>query len=512
MPRHLSYDDALAQLRRIFPEHEVTVYDGDAGQESGLVETPGGEKVASFRLTLKERGPQAIPDVTKIRVGAVGQFCGTAAEIREWEQSHSDPVYLDYNATTPMDPRVLAAMTPWFLTPSNAGSRTHVYGQKAKEAVENARKAIAGLLNAPPEEVFFTSGATESNNLAILGLVDHAEKSGRRHILSTAIEHKAVLEPLDRMRQLGFEVDLAPVTRGGYVEPGEIRRRLRPDTLLVSVMHANNETGVLQPVAEIGELLCGTETLFHTDAAQTFGKEVPALKALNADLVSISGHKIYGPQGIGALLVRRRGTQKRPVQPLLYGGGQERGVRPGTVPVALAVGLGEAARLAALEWESRRNAALALREQFLRDLQAVEHQVNGDPHRSLPHVVNVSFTGLDSEALMMAMRDMIAISNGSACTSASYKPSHVLQPWQGRSRIRRRNHHATRNLSEVLHSGRTARFPGKHARNRGPASGTGRVLSLPRRNATAAVSGGSLSSPVGGTAATYLGSAFRHAP
>ena len=436
MPQPLTYDEALAKLQRTFPEHDVTVYDGDAWQESGLIETAGGEKVASFRLTLKERAPHTIsphtiPTVSKIRVGAVGQFCGTAAEIRAWEQSpsnpkQSDPVYLDYNATTPMDPRVLEAMTCWFLTPSNAGSRTHTYGQRAKEAVENARRNIAELLAAPPEEVFFTSGATESNNLAILGLVEHGERTGRRHIVSTAIEHKAVLEPLDRLRQLGFDVELAPVTPGGYVEPETIGRMLRPDTLLVSVMHANNETGILQPVHEIGELLRGTETLFHTDAAQTFGKEVPALAALKADLVSISGHKIYGPQGIGALLVRRRGTQKRAVQPMLFGGGQERGVRPGTVPVALAVGLGEAARLAGLEWESRRAAALAIREQLLADLQGVEHQINGDPNRCLPHVLNVSFPGVDSEALMLALRDKLALSNGSACTSHSYRPSHVL--------------------------------------------------------------------------------------
>lgn len=337
-----------------------------------------------------------------------------------------DPLYLDYNATTPMDPRVLAAMTPWFLTPSNAGSRTHGYGQNAKEAVETARRQIAALLGAPPEEVFFTSGATEANNLAILGLAEYGKRTDKRHILSTAIEHKAVLEPLDRMRQLGFEVELAPVTPGGYVEPAEIQTRLRPDTLLVSVMHANNETGILQPVHEISKLLQGTETLFHTDAAQTFGKEVPALQSLRADLVSLSGHKIYAPQGIGALLVRRKGIDKRPVQPLLFGGGQERGLRPGTVPVALAVGLGEAARLAALEWESRRDAALALRRQLLHDLQGARHQINGDESRSLPHVLNVSFPGLDSEAFMLATRELLATSNGSACTSASYKPSHVL--------------------------------------------------------------------------------------
>lgn len=427
MSAPLTYAEALARLKRAFPGHEVTVYDGDAAHESGLVETPNGERVASFRLTLKERSPNAVPDVSQVRVGAVGQFCGTAAEVREWEAALGDPLYLDYNATTPMDPRVLAAMTPWFLTPSNAGSRTHTYGQKAKEAVDKARRHVADLLNAAPEEVFFTSGATESNNLAILGLADFGVRTGRRHVLSTAIEHKAVLEPLDHLRELGFEVEVAPVTRGGYVEPETIRQRLRPDTLLVSVMHANNETGILQPVPEIGELLRGTETLFHTDAAQTFGKEVPALKALRADLVSISGHKIYGPQGIGALLVRRRGTQKRAVQPLLFGGGQERGLRPGTVPVALAVGLGEAARLAGLEWELRRTAALAIREQFLRDLAAIDHQINGDPTRSLPHVLNVSFPGLDSEAFMMATRETLATSNGSACTSASYNPSHVLE-------------------------------------------------------------------------------------
>jgi cysteine desulfurase len=426
MPKPITYDEALDRVRRMFPDHEVTVYDGNAGQEAGLVEAADGRSVASFCLKLQERSPNSIPDVTKIRIGAVGQYCGTPEEIREWKQSQSDPVYLDYNATTPMDPRVLQAMIPWFLTPSNAGSRTHTYGQRAKEAVETARRQIAELLNAPPEEVFFTSGATESNNLAILGLVDYGERTGRKHIVSTAIEHKAVLEPLDRMRQLGFQVDLAPVTRGGYVEPESIRRLLRPDTLLVSVMHANNETGILQPVHEISALVSGTETLFHTDAAQTFGKEVPALQLLKADMVSISSHKIYGPQGVGALLVRRRGIQKRLVQPLLFGGGQERGLRPGTVPVALTVGLGEASRLASLEWSSRRAAALQIREQLLHDLQAVEHHINGNLERSLPHVLNVCFPQIDSEALMVALRTAIAVSNGSACTTASHHPSYVL--------------------------------------------------------------------------------------
>ena len=426
MPKPIKYDEALERVRKIFPDHEVTVYDGDAWQESGLVEDASGAKVASFRLKLVERGPKTIPDVSQISIGEVGKFCGDRFEGETWEERQGEPVYLDYNATTPMDRRVLDVMTPWFLAPSNAGSRTHIFGQNAKEAVEAARKPIAELLGAQPQEVIFTSGATESNNLAILGLAEYGERTGRRHIISTTIEHKAVLEPLDRMRQLGFEVDLAPVTSGGYVEPETIQKLLRPDTLLVSVMHANNETGILQPVHAISELLHGTPTLFHTDAAQTFGKEVNELRSLKADMVSISGHKIYGPQGIGALLVRRRGAEKRPVQPLVFGGGQERGLRPGTVPVALAVGLGEAARLASLEWETRRAQAIEVREQLLRDLQAVEHHINGNPSRCQPHVLNVSFPGLDSEAFMLATRHALATSNGSACTSGNYKPSHVL--------------------------------------------------------------------------------------
>lgn len=347
-----------------------------------------------------------------------------------------DPVYLDYNATTPMDPRVLEAMIPWFLAPSNAGSRTHLYGQRAKDAVEKARKQVADLLGATPEEIFFTSGATESNNIAILGLQQYGEKTRRKHIISTTIEHKAVLEPLDRMKTLGFEVELAAVTPGGYVEPESIQRILRPDTLLVSVMHANNETGVLQPVHEIAEVIkaCGNTTcsnseiptLFHTDAAQTFGKEVDSLKALHCDMISISGHKVYGPQGIGALFVRRQGAKRRPVDALVYGGGQERGLRPGTVPVALAVGLGEAAHIASLEWLQRRRAAETARAQLLNSLKNIEHTINGDQSRSMPHTVNVSLSGIESEALMMVAAEAIAMSNGSACTSSSYKPSHVL--------------------------------------------------------------------------------------
>jgi len=338
------------------------------------------------------------------------------------------PVYLDYNATAPIDLRVFEAMRPYFLDEvGNAGSRTHIYGQRAKEAVDTARLQVATLLRACPEEIIFTSGATESNNAVLLGLVRHALEVNRKHILATAIEHKSVLEPLDRLRELGFAVELLPVMPGGYIEPETVRERLRSDTLLVSIMHANNETGVLQPVGEIGAFLSGTTTFFHVDAAQTFGKEVETLRELPCDFLSISGHKIYGPKGAGALFARRRGARRRPLTPLLYGGGQEMGLRPGTLPVPLIVGLGAAAALAEQEYRQRRETAAQVKEQFLRALTAVEYRVNGDPVRTQTHVLNISFPGVDSEALMMVVREEVAISNGAACTSTSYAPSHVLK-------------------------------------------------------------------------------------
>jgi len=338
-----------------------------------------------------------------------------------------NPLYLDYNATTPLDPRVFDAMTPYFLEEfGNAGSRTHVFGQRAKEAVERARSQVADLISAKPEEIIFTSGATESNNLALLGLAPHGESTSRKHILSTVIEHKAVLEPLDRLRELGFEVELAPVTGGGHVEPDAIRERLRPDTLVVSVMHANNETGVLQPVAEIAELLANTKALFHIDAAQTFGKEVETLRTLRCDLLSISGHKILGPKGIGALYFKRAGGKRVILSPIAHGGGQEAGLRPGTLPVPLIVGLGVAAELALREHSDRHKDALRIRGEFQKYLVLVDHVVNGDLGRMQSNVMNVSFPGVDSEALMLMLRDSIAVSNGSACSAASYRQSHVL--------------------------------------------------------------------------------------
>jgi cysteine desulfurase len=337
-------------------------------------------------------------------------------------------LYLDYNATTPLDPRVFEAMKPWFLEePGNAGSRTHEFGRRAKEAVERARETVAITIGAKPEEIIFTSGATESNNLAIFGLRQFAEQTGRRHIISTAIEHKAVLEPLEQLRREGFEIELAPVTSGGYVEPDEISRRLRPDTLLVSVMHANNETGVLQPVVEIGHVLVETDTYFHVDAAQTFGKEVEEVRLLECDFLSISGHKIYGPKGVGALYVRRRPGRPRALTPLLLGGGQERGMRSGTLPVPLIAGLGKAAELASGEFHVRREHEASVRVQFLAGLADAEFDINGAADIAQPHVVNIHFRGVDSQALLAAMRVELAFSTGAACSSQEQRQSHVLR-------------------------------------------------------------------------------------
>lgn len=335
--------------------------------------------------------------------------------------------YLDCNATTPLEPRVGEIMRTFFDTEyGNAGSRTHEYGARAKQAVEDARRAVAEVVGADTDEVTFTSGATESNNLAILGLATYGEKTGRRHIISTQIEHKAVLEPLDELTRRGFSVDLIPPTPGGWVDQAAISAALRPETLLVSVMHANNETGVLQPITEIAEAMKGHPAFLHSDAAQTFGKVIHDLQNKRIDLISVSGHKIYGPKGIGALITRRRGYERIPLTPLMFGGGQERGLRPGTLPVPLIVALGVAAELARKECKERVAKCLEFRNILLAALAPFNPVIHGDPTRTMPHVINMSFPGIDSEALMVALKHEVAISNGSACTSASYKPSHVL--------------------------------------------------------------------------------------
>jgi cysteine desulfurase len=337
------------------------------------------------------------------------------------------PAYLDYNATTPIDRRVFDAMRPFLVEEfGNAESRTHVYGQSAKRAVNKARDQVARLLAVRPDEIIFTSGATESNNAVLLGLAAHGRKCGRMHILATAIEHASVLAPLRRLKDDGFMVELVPVTAGGYVEPDAVKSRLRHDTLLVSTMHANNETGVRQPLSEIARLLVGSKILFHVDAAQTYGKEVDDLRSLECDFLSISAHKIFGPKGIGALYVRNGRSERAALLPILHGGGQESGSRPGTLPVALAVGLGVASELSGCEYLARRAAAEVIRQDLLDAIAGVDHHVNGDPKRIQAHVLNIFFPGIDSEALMLTLRDAIAISNGSACASDRTEPSHVL--------------------------------------------------------------------------------------
>jgi len=336
-------------------------------------------------------------------------------------------VYLDSNATTPVDPRVAdEVMTYMSYEFGNAGSRTHGYGQIAKERVARARDQVATVVGARPDEVVFTSGATESNNLAILGLASSVETTDRRHIVSTQIEHKAVLEPLAMLADRGFEITLVPPTRGGRVEPGAIADALRPDTFLVSAMSVNNETGVIQPIPEIAENLAHHDAYFHVDAAQAFGKLIEPIRNPRIDMLSISGHKVFAPKGIGALVTRRRGYRRVPLRPLMFGGGQERGLRPGTLPVALIAGLGLAAELATKEHGMRMRQVTAVKRQALSALSALNIQMNGDEEHTVPHTLNFSVPGVDAEAAIVALKDVVAISNGSACTSQKYEPSHVL--------------------------------------------------------------------------------------
>lgn len=338
------------------------------------------------------------------------------------------PVYLDCNATTPLEPAVGALIRRYFEEEyGNEGSRTHGYGARAKEAVEKAREQIADLLAAKPDEVIFTSGATESNNLAILGLANWGRRHGKTHIISTHLEHKAVLEPIDVLAKDGFEVDLVAPEKNGRVDAAKIVSLLRPTTLLVSLMHANNETGVIQPIEEVAKALAHHPAYFHVDAAQTFGKLIEPLRNHRIDLLSASGHKIYGPKGVGVLLVRHRGKQKVPLAPLVHGGGQEHGLRPGTLPVPLIAGLGLAAELGAKDHEAREAKCRAFRERFLRAIEPLHPKIHGEEGQVLAHTVNLSFPGISAEEGMVKIRDLVAVSNGSACTSSSYQPSHVLK-------------------------------------------------------------------------------------
>ena len=341
------------------------------------------------------------------------------------------PTYLDCNATAPVEPQIRDILRHYLeIEFGNAGSRTHSYGAQALQAVQKARDQVAEVVKANRDEVIFTSGATESNNLAILGLAKYGNATGRRHIISSAMEHKAVLEPLDFLSKQGFEVTLLPGDATGRVEAAKVKEALRSDTLLVSVMQVNNETGVIQPIEEIAACLEGHEAFFHVDASQGFGKILSGTDLKRVDLISISGHKIFAPKGVGALVMRRRSFKALPLEPIMFGGGQERGLRPGTLPVPLIVGLGEAAEISVKDHKLRRAACQAIKTEILTAFLPLNPVINGDPSHSVPHTLSISFQGLDSEAVIVALKDDIAVSNGSACTSSSYKPSHVLKAMQ----------------------------------------------------------------------------------
>ncbi|MBC6456612.1 cysteine desulfurase DndA [Actinomadura sp. HBU206391] len=335
--------------------------------------------------------------------------------------------YLDAAATTRMDPRVAEVVLHWMTEDwGNAGSRTHGWGTRAKRAVQQAREQLARQIGVSSAELIFTSGATESNNIALLGLAPHGERQGRRHIITSAIEHKAVIEPLEHLVSRGFEVDFISPGSSGRVSVEAIQEHLRDDTLLVSLMHVNNETGVIQPVAELADHLRGTATYLHVDAAQGFGKLTEDLRG-PIDLISISGHKIGAPKGVGALVIRRRGRDTVPLTPLMYGGGQERKLRPGTLPVPLVAGLAKAAEIFENEHADWWAATAGFRARLVHALRKTQVRFNGDQEHVVPHILNVSFDGVDAEALIVQIKELVAVSTGSACTSASYTPSHVLR-------------------------------------------------------------------------------------
>ncbi len=335
------------------------------------------------------------------------------------------PIYLDYSATTPVDPRVAAKMIP-FLTQDfgNPASRSHSFGWTAEQAVEEARAEVAALIGADHREIVWTSGATESNNLALKGVARFLEKKGK-HLITLATEHKAVLDTMRELEREGFDVTYLPVNPDGLIDPGQFAESIRTDTILASVMFVNNEIGVIQDIATLGEICRARGVLFHVDAAQATGKVQIDLRRLKVDLMSLSAHKTYGPKGIGALYVRRKPRVR--LQAQMHGGGHERGMRSGTLATHQIVGMGEAFRIARLAMAEENERIRGLRDRLLQglaDLDAVH--INGDMDQRVPHNLNISFNFVEGESLMMAIKD-IAVSSGSACTSASLEPSYVLR-------------------------------------------------------------------------------------
>ena len=337
------------------------------------------------------------------------------------------PIYLDYSSTTPVDPRVAEKMMECLTLEGNYGnpaSRSHVLGWKAEEAVETARRNVADLINCDPREIVWTSGATESDNLAIKGAAHFYQKKGK-HIITSKIEHKAVLDSCRQLEREGFEVTYLDPDENGLISPEAVSDAIREDTTLVSLMHVNNEIGVINDIEAIGKITREKKVIFHVDAAQSPGKIAIDLEAMQVDLMSLTSHKIYGPKGIGALYVRRKPRVR--IEPQIHGGGHERGMRSGTLPTHQIVGMGEAFRIAQEEMEAENARILALRNRLLEGLNDIEEvYVNGDLDHRVAGNLNISFNFVEGESLMMALRDL-AISSGSACTSASLEPSYVLR-------------------------------------------------------------------------------------
>ncbi|CAL5369326.1 unnamed protein product [Camellia sinensis] len=336
------------------------------------------------------------------------------------------PLYLDMQATSPVDPRVLDTMLPYYLSRfGNPHSRTHLYGWESDEAVERARSQVASLINASPKEVVFTSGATESNNISVKGVM-HFYKDKKRHVITTQTEHKCVLDSCRHLQQEGFDVTYLPVGSDGIVDLDQLRSAIRPDTGLVSIMMVNNEIGVIQPMDEIGKICRELNVPLHTDAAQALGKIPIDVEKMNVSLMSLSGHKIYGPKGVGALYMRRRPRIR--VEPQMNGGGQERGIRSGTVPTPLVVGMGAACELAMKEMEYDEKRINKLQERLLNGITAKLDGVvvNGSTERRYAGNLNISFAYVEGESLLMGLKE-VAVSSGSACTSASLEPSYVLR-------------------------------------------------------------------------------------
>jgi cysteine desulfurase len=337
------------------------------------------------------------------------------------------PIYMDYHATTPVDPRVLETMLPYFNEKfGNSASRNHAFGWTAEEAVENARGQIARLINATPKEIIFTSGATESNNLAIKGAAEMYREKGN-HIITQVTEHKAVLDTCKRLEKYGYEVTYLPVGKDGRVNPEDVRKAITPKTIIISIMYANNEIGVVQPIAEIGKIAKERGVLLHVDGVQAIGKIPVDVQADNIDLLSMTAHKIYGPKGVGALYVRRRNPRVQ-LSAILDGGGHERGMRSGTLNVPGIVGFGKACEICQNEMAEESKRMIALRDRLRAGLEAKldEVYINGTMEHHLPNNLNMSFAFVEGESLLMGIND-IAVSSGSACTSATLEPSYVLK-------------------------------------------------------------------------------------